>query len=168
MNLSSVPLTSCQTFPLCRIISLHPLFFYLELSFIFPSIPSILSFSHLYLPPTHSYLSPHLSAPSSLSLHRALFPPLMQQLELAFSIKGRLQPVHEHLNRPTRRERKNEKKEKKKEKQTERRAKGASRLVVSPNAYFIESTQPSLDNHLEGSYTRFLWESNRPPGLHLD
>lgn len=140
MNLSSVPLTSCQTFPLCRIISLHPLFFYLELSFIFPSIPSILSFSHLYLPPTHSYLSPHLSAPSSLSLHRALFPPLTQQLELAFSIKGRLQPVHEHLNRPTRRERKNEKKEKKKEKQTERRAKGASRCFTECIFHRIDAT----------------------------
>lgn len=106
---------------LVSFLSIH-FFFYLELSFIFPSIPSILSFSHIYLPPSLSlFISPSFCSIFSFAPPR----PLMQQLELAFSIKGPLQPVHEHLNRPTRR-----KKEKKRKKQTERGEQKARRVSL--------------------------------------
>ena len=106
---------------LVSFLSIH-FFFYLELSFIFPSIPSILSFSHIYLPPSLSlFISPSFCSIFSFAPPR----PLTQQLELAFSIKGPLQPVHEHLNRPTRRER-----EKKRKKQTERGEQKARRVSL--------------------------------------
>ena len=106
---------------LVSFLSIH-FFFYLELSFIFPSIPSILSFSHIYLPPSLSlFISPSFCSIFSFAPPR----PLTQQLELAFSIKGPLQPVHEHLNRPTRRER-----EKKRKKQTERDEQKARRVSL--------------------------------------
>lgn len=106
---------------LVSFLSIH-FFFYLELSFIFPSIPSILSFSHIYLPPSLSlFISPSFCSIFSFAPPR----PLTQQLELAFSIKGPLQPVHEHLNRPTRR-----KKEKKRKKQTERDEQKARRVSL--------------------------------------
>lgn len=106
---------------LVSFLSIH-FFFYLELSFIFPSIPSILSFSHIYLPPSLSlFITPSFCSIFSFAPPR----PLTQQLELAFSIKGPLQPVHEHLNRPTRR-----KKEKKRKKQTERDEQKARRVSL--------------------------------------
>ena len=119
---------------LVSFLSIH-FFFYLELSFIFPSIPSILSFSHIYLPPSLSlFITPSFCSIFSFAPPR----PLTQQLELAFSIKGPLQPVHEHLNRPTRRERERKKEKSKQREASKRRV--ASRCFTECIFHRIDAT----------------------------